>query len=235
MPLYYVYNIKLAERARPRMTTEEDMEMATTTFPHRGLAPALLAVGAWLALSALLAANGTFTTPPSQPPLPMLLAIAIPPCLFALAIARIPAFRAWVLAIDPVFLTSIQALRVVGAGFLFLYAFGNLPGLFAIPAGWGDVLVGVLAPFAAATLAANPAFLRSRRLEYFHYLGLLDFAGAIGSGLLARGMFGLVPAETGTSVLGQLPLSLIPGFAVPLWICLHIAALTQIRHARAHG
>lgn len=31
-----------------------------------------------------------------------------------------------------------------------------------------------------------------------------------------------------TSALGELPLVLIPCFAVPLWICLHIAALTQI-------
>ena len=83
------------------------------------------------------------------------------------------------LSIDPVFLTAVQGLRIFGGAFLFLYAFGHLPALFAMPAGWGDVLVAVLAPFVVALLAANRDFLKSNRLLAFHLLGLLDFVGAI--------------------------------------------------------
>jgi hypothetical protein len=44
-------------------------------------------------------------------------------------------------------LTALQGGRVIGFVFLALYAHGLLPGLFAWPAGLGDVLVGGAAPF----------------------------------------------------------------------------------------
>ena len=56
------------------------------------------------------------------------------------------------------------------------------------------------------------------------------FVGAIGSGLAAR--YTLTEGVS-TTALAQFPLLLIPAFAVPLWICLHIAAFVQIRAARA--
>ena len=34
-------------------------------------------------------------------------------------------------------LTTLQLWRVIGFAFLALYAFDTLPGLFALPAGWG--------------------------------------------------------------------------------------------------
>lgn len=130
-------------------------------------------------------------------------------------------------------LAAVQGLRVVGAGFLFLWAFGHLPPLFALPAGWGDVLVGVLAPFVAVRLARDPGFLTSTSCWRFHALGTVDFVGAIGTGILARGTFPALSGPATTGVLGELPLVMIPGFAVPLWICLHLAAFAQIAHARA--
>jgi hypothetical protein len=46
-------------------------------------------------------------------------------------------------------LIAIQLYRALGVIFLILYGTGKLPGLFAWPAGLGDVLVGVLAPVVA--------------------------------------------------------------------------------------
>ncbi|WP_160168246.1 hypothetical protein [Novipirellula maiorica] len=137
--------------------------------------------------------------------------------------------RNYVHRLSPVFLTSVQGLRILGGSFLFLWWFGHLPALFAWPAGWGDVLVAVLAPTVAAAIAYDSRFIHSRAFVGFHVLGLLDFAGAVGTGLIARGTFGFVASEPATSILGELPLSLIPGFAVPLWICFHLAALEQRR------
>jgi hypothetical protein len=165
----------------------------------------------------------------------MLAAILGPPLLFAFALKTSAGVRSFVRGLSPVFLTSVQGLRIFGGAFLFLYAFGHLPALFAWPAGWGDVLVAVLAPFVAAAVAANGAFLRRRRYVAFHILGLLDFVGAVGSGLLARGMFGMPATDPTTSILGQLPLSVIPSFAVPLWICLHLAALFQVADAQVRA
>ncbi len=49
------------------------------------------------------------------------------------------------LGVDIGLVTSFQAWRVAGFVFLPLLAFGHLPGLFAWPAGLGDVAVGLAA------------------------------------------------------------------------------------------
>ena len=192
---------------------------------------ALLAVIAWFGLILALGGAGMFRAAAQAPPIATLTALVLPPLLF-LALLRVAGIRAWVLSIDPVWLTAMQGLRILGAGFLFVYAFGHLPALFAHTAGWGDVLVAVLAPVVAARLAADRGFLRSPWYGGFHALGLLDFAGAVGSGLVARGTVPLLETPESTAALGQMPLLLIPCFAVPLWICLHIAALVQIHESR---
>ena len=191
--------------------------------------------GCWLALIVMLASRGVFQAQPPALPLALLVAIVVPPTAFALLLKFSATVHRQILAINPVWLCAVQGLRILGVGFLFVYAFGHLPGVFAHMAGWGDLLVAVLAPFAAAHLAKHPEFLKSAWLWRFHALGMLDFVGAVGSGLMARGLFTGVVAVPDTAPLAELPLALIPGFAVPLWICLHIAAFTQIQKARAEA
>lgn len=196
------------------------------------VASAFALAAAWLSLVLALASAGVFQAPPQSPPVAILLAIGLPPAVFVLFVRSLPALRRQVLSIDPVWLAAVQGLRAVGAGFLFLYAFGVLPALFAHPAGWGDLIVALLAPFVAVRLARDPSFLASAWHWRFHALGVLDFAGALGSGLLARGTFPALVEGATTSPLGDLPLVLIPAFAVPLWICLHVSAFVHIRAAR---
>jgi hypothetical protein len=145
---------------------------------------------------------------------------------------QIRGVREEVIKINPVWIVAMQGLRAVGGGFLFLYAFGHLPGLFAFLAGYGDIIVALSASVVTAKLAMNRGFLKSRWLERFHYLGLLDFVGAVVSGLIANGTIPLVENPEATTALGQLPLVLIPCFVVPLWSCLHIIGLMQIFDAR---
>ncbi|GAA5509036.1 hypothetical protein [Novipirellula caenicola] len=190
---------------------------------------ALLILSAWLSCSVFVASQGGFHARPSEPPLLMLAAILGPPIIFYALINGSRSVRDYVHHLSPVFLTSVQGLRILGAAFLFLWWFGHLPSLFAWPAGWGDVAVAVLAPATAAAIASDRRFIRSHAFVGFHLLGLLDFVGAVGSGLIARGTFGMAASTPATTILGELPLSLIPGFAVPLWICFHLAALEQRR------
>ena len=190
----------------------------------------LVTVFAWLLIILLLGSAGTFHAEGNQPPVATLAALLIPP-LILLILARVPRVRAQFLAIDPVWLTAMQGLRMLGAGFLFVYAFGHLPSLFAHVAGWGDIVVAVLAPLVCARLAADRSFIRSRWYAGFHAIGLLDFVGAVGSGLVARGTLPFLGLSESTAALGQFPLLLIPCFAVPLWICLHTIAFIQIRES----
>jgi hypothetical protein len=49
-------------------------------------------------------------------------------------------------AVPQDWIVGVQLYRAMGVIFLVLYAGGRLPGLFAWPAGVGDILVGLLAP-----------------------------------------------------------------------------------------
>ena len=117
----------------------------------------------------------------------------------ARAYAALPRFRDWVLGLDLRMLTLFQAWRVIGFGFLPLCACGVLPGLFAWPAGLGDVAVGLAAPFVAARLARDPAYAASRGYLWFHIAGLLDFVAAAGTAMLASGAFPAIHAGQPTS------------------------------------
>ena len=197
------------------------------------LGGALAVVLLWLAAIVALASTLAFAAAPAAPPLAVLLAIVAPPAAFAGALAWLPGFRRQVLLIDPVWLAAVQGLRALGGGFLFVHAYGHLPAAFAWPAGLGDLLVAVLAPFVALRLARDPGYLAAPGPARFHALGMLDFAVAVGTGVATSASIPVVVDGITTGPLGVLPLVLIPAFAVPLWICLHLAAFAQIRAARA--
>jgi hypothetical protein len=60
-----------------------------------------------------------------------------------------PSMRQFALSLNPRTLTFLQSWRFAGYTLLALYFLGLLPGGFALPAGWGDVAIGITAPFAA--------------------------------------------------------------------------------------
>jgi hypothetical protein len=211
------------------------MEVAVVTSrasaARRPGAGALTVLGAWFALALLANVAGLFRTGPTDPPLALLASIVGPPAAFLAAYALSTAFRAYVLALDLRLLTALQAWRVAGGVFVVLHAEGLLPGLFAYPAGYGDLLVGSLAPFALMSLLRGDPDWR-RRVLLLNILGLVDFAGAVGTGLLAsEGPLGLLQGSISTAPLGRLPLALIPSFFVPAWTIIHFAALLQLRRS----
>jgi hypothetical protein len=196
---------------------------------RRSLSSILIAIlVTWFLVVIVAALVGAFEAGPSRPPLAVLVAVAGPPLVFAAAYRVSRRFRDFVLAIDLRLLTTVQSWRVIGVVFLALYAFGLLPGLFAWPAGVGDFAVGVAAPFVLlAMLRRSPAW--RRQVLWLNIAGLLDFAGAIGTGVLtSNSSLGLVADGAARASLGSLPLSLIPTFAVPLWTIFHIASLLQL-------
>ena len=67
-----------------------------------------------------------------------------------------PRFRAWSRSRDLRLLTELQAWRMIGFAFLAVAAVDALPAGFAVPAGVGDVLVGLTAPI-VATLVVRTA------------------------------------------------------------------------------
>ena len=189
----------------------------------------------WFFLSMLLNALGYFEADPSKPPIPMLLAVIGPPTIFAILYLSSGPFRDAVLSLDLRLMTAMQAWRLVGVIFLVLYFYSLLPGVFAWPAGVGDILVGLYAPFVVAKMARDTSNWLGHAIG-LNILGLLDFVGAIGAGVLSSGSPGGVLSGPVTSdIMLDLPLALIPTFLVPFWIILHICSLIQLRRSPVRG
>jgi hypothetical protein len=198
---------------------------------HSGLRSAVFAVLAlWLGVVSFLGAQGVFVGSPDSPPLAMFFGLAIPLAVFLAAYFGWSAFRTFVLSADLRIVAAIEAWRWGGMGFLSLYAHGILPGLFAFPAGLGDMAIGVTAPWIVLRLIRQPSFATSRRFVIWNILGILDLAVAVSLGVICSGFFfhGL---NVTTGAMAQLPLVLIPEYMVPLFIMLHFTALFQARES----
>jgi hypothetical protein len=186
-------------------------------------------VAMWFAAIVAIGAADIFVAGAAAPPLPLFVAIVLPPVIFAIGYARSAGVRAFALGLDLRVLTAMQAWRVIGLVFLAFYAFDMLPGIFAWPAGLGDAAVAV------GAIAALGAMLRQapgwrRGVFWLNIAGLVDFVVAIATGVLTSNTaIGIFNDGAPRIELGALPMSLIPTFAVPFWIILHMISLLQLR------
>src|SRR5436309_210629 len=129
---------------------------------------------AWFALVFVLGARGAFVAAPDAPPLALLIGLVVPLTLFLVGYRTIPALREFVLSADLRLIVGIQAWRWAGFGFLTLYTYKVLPGIFAWPAGLGDMAIEVTAPLVLAGLLRRPGFAASRSFDAWNLYGLLD-------------------------------------------------------------
>src|SRR5437867_3652988 len=122
------------------------------------LAASLLVL--WFAASFLASAKGVLQSSPTAPPLTLLTGVLLPVALFFAWFSASSGFREFALNLDLRALTVVQSWRFVGFGFLALYAYGILPASFALPAGLGDMAIGITAPLIALRFSDS----RYRRL-----------------------------------------------------------------------
>jgi hypothetical protein len=194
-----------------------------------------VALALWFGLVFLLGARGAFGGRAGSPPLPIFFGFGIPLAAFFAAYFGWGAFRAFVLGADVRLVTAIQAWRWAGIGFLSLYAHGVLPGLFALPAGLGDMAIGVTAPWVLLGLTRDSSFVGSRRFVIWNILGIVDLVVAVSMGTISSGFIPGITGNVTTSAMAQLPLVLIPAYMVPLFIMLHFTALSQSRQFARPG
>lgn len=182
---------------------------------------ALIAV--WFVLAATASARHLFDGDPNLPPIALGVAALLPIALFVVWFAASRGFRRFALSLDLRILTFVQAWRIAGYVFLVLASVRALPVLFAWPAGWGDFFIGLTAPLVAYKLA-HP----SRRQAFIRWqaLGIADLVVAIALGATMRL---IEPHGIPTSLMTELPMSLVPTFAVPLFFILHLICIQQAR------
>lgn len=130
-------------------------------------------------------------------------------------------------------LSGVQVYRVIGLVFVILLGQGQLPAHFALPAGWGDVAVGLFAPLVALGLVRNVRGSRVLAMAWNGF-GLLDLVVAVGMGTGYLAPFlvpDLGPRVPPAAAMGVFPLILVPTFGVPVSVLLHLIAMTRLRRS----
>lgn len=196
----------------------------STSTRTPGALPALLliATAVWLAAVVAAAQSGALAAlgRAFMPGYALLVAIGI--ATPVLAYFSVPAVRGAVNALGLHRLTLLHIWRIPAALLFFYYGWrGELPGLFWLLAGVGDLLAGLF----AATLLWRPRTAANYRAV--HIFGFTDFVVAVGTGLT----FTLLQ-DPRMALLTTLPMALIPLFGVGLSGASHIVALTWLRPGR---
>ncbi len=130
-------------------------------------------------------------------------------------------------------LIGLQVLRLVGVLFLIEIILGHIPGVFAYPAGLGDILV---------TLVALGVLLAYRKSERIPKAGIFLVIGLGAADWLSAMFFGYTSSEVPGQLfypavpneVGHFPIGLIPLFLVPYGIFFHtLSMLNYLKYERA--
>jgi len=203
---------------------------------ERGLTLIAVAVPllAWLAIALELGQSGLLRPGALRfPAIPLV--VVLPIAIFLPLLVRSRNVAAAIGAIPPSWLIGLQVYRVLGGVFLVRWAQGLLPAEFALPAGTGDMLVGLLAlPVAFWVHSRTSAGIVAGYA--WNVFGILDLAIALSMGFLtAPGPFQRFAFDLPNTTVGAYPLVMIPAFAVPLSLILHGLSIWQLRRTRAYN
>jgi hypothetical protein len=119
-------------------------------------------------------------------------------------------------------IVGVHTLRIIGVVFLWGVVQGILHPAFGIPAGVGDILIGVTAIPVALFLKRD--YNRTRHvIIIWNILGVADLIIAIILGRITSEMYGI-------STLTTIPWILIPTVVVPILLALHAIIFYRIYH-----
>jgi hypothetical protein len=206
--------------------------MLSSTVRQRVLVAAGLAL--WFCLVMAAGATGILARP-IGPGIPGVgIAVLIPIVVLTLLVLGTTRGRALVRQARLSSLVGVHSVRVLGITFVMLYWAKRLPAPFAPTAGWGDVLVGLLAIPLALTLlrneAATPKGWVRASIVAWSVLGLTDLVTAVALGAMsAPGPLQIFHGEPSSAIMTNLPWVLIPCFLVPSLAFLHVCTLYRLR------
>lgn len=200
--------------------------------PAVDLMRTLLLLAGWFFLAVWMGVSGVLVAA-GAPPFALGATIILPLLLFALDSRFGNPLFGGLLRLDLPALIALHTFRILGVIFVVAWSAGTLPAGFALPAGLGDVAVGLSAPFVAAAVA-------QRRRHYtvlarfWTLAAIADLVVAVTSGILhAPSPIGVLAGPVTTDAMARYPLSLIPSFLVPLALLLHLCALGELSKIRA--
>src|ERR1700731_2837306 len=188
---------------------------------------------AWLAVAQYLgSANAYFATSENAVPT-VLFGLLIPLMTAAVGLRLSGRIASLVSAIPLHWIVAAQVYRIGGGIFLVLWADGRMPWQFALPAGIGDVVTGIVAVVVAAQVAQKP--IGAGRAAYAWCLfGIADLVVAIAMGAMTSpGRVHLLALDAPNLLVTAYPLVMVPTFAVPLALMLHGLVLLRLQRGAA--
>jgi hypothetical protein len=186
----------------------------------------------WLILIFGLATHGVFQAVPgvvqTLPALPI--AIFLPVVVGLTLLMRSSRIASLLDVMPTSWLIGLQLYRILGGLFLVNWLHGISPGAFALPAGIGDVTVGVLALPVAAMVASSTEAGRKAGIRW-NILGLIDLAVAVAMGIMTSqgGRLHVASLIQNDVQVGTFPTVMTPAFAVPSSIILHGLSIWQLK------
>jgi hypothetical protein len=179
---------------------------------------------AWAVVTTLLARGGFYQPPDLTSPPPIGITLAL--VLLALGVSLVFSQSLRGLLTNQRNLILLNLWRLVGIVFLMLAADRQMPALWALPAGIGDVIVGAMAPWIARRVDTPQG---RRNAIVFNLFGMADLVVAVGLGIMTSPGPAQVFQTAPTAELAtRFPLALVPTFLVPLAWTLHVASLWQL-------
>jgi len=191
------------------------------------IVPSAIFIGLWLALAFTLSARGFFSggSATSVPPIAWAL---LPLAIGYLAFLASRSVRSVFDEIPLHWMIGVQLYRALGVVFLVEWSLGVLPGAFALPAGIGDMAIGLAAPLVAMRLKRGASNARSGAILW-NVLGIADLVVAVTMGVLtAPGPLHRLALDTPNNAIAMLPLVLVPTIAVPFSLLLHFISLHRL-------
>jgi hypothetical protein len=126
-------------------------------------------------------------------------------------------------------LVGLQLFRAIGMVFVLEWARGNLTGIFAHPAGWGDL---------AAALTALAVLIRARGREMqpgevyaVVGVGVVDAISAFFFGFFSSATPVQLFSHNFPNVVIQYPTGLIPLYLICFAVCMHVLSLAELRRS----
>ena len=204
--------------------------IATQTYKKQS-SIILIFMLSWFAIAFTLSLAGIFQAIEESFFPNIAIGIALPFATGITYIARSKKFEEILNFIPQHWLIAFQIYRLLGILFLLLYSAEKLPGVFALPAGIGDLAIGLSAPIVAYFYTAG--YKRScLAILVWNLAGIADLVLAITLGFLSSpSQFQLLSPNNPNAMITAFPLVLVPTFAVPLSIVLHLASLKKLGSA----
>jgi hypothetical protein len=202
--------------------------MLSSTVRQRVLIAAALTL--WFCLIVAAGATGALARP-IGPGIPgVAFGVLVPIVVLSLLVLGTARGRDLVRRVPMTALVGLHIVRVLGITFVLLYWAKRLPAPFAPVAGWGDILVGLLAIPLVLVMSRGAGELPKGPILLWNVLGVADLVVAVTLGATSTpGPIRLFHGEPSSAIMTNLPWILIPCFLVPSFIFVHLCTFYRLR------